>query len=394
MTTIVQGYKSTQEIIGADRTTALAVNEKEKTLCLIRLRPGLFGYSVEGHKSVTHLELVSAEVVEDGETITRTMRMSQIGGAIVGGALLGGVGALVGALTGKTSAKSKVHSLDLKITVNDLRRPVHTIRFLDRPCMRGDFEFQKAAKKAEHWSAVLAVLIKQADEENRQRPVEIQASKPEPPRIPPPGTRSQIHEAPPLLVADELSKLARLLEMGLLTREEFDDQKQVLLGKSKPAQKAPTSAFGVSKRAPERIPLPDRTDYSPASKNAISSPERLPLPDKTGRAQEEKSIKIDFVDLDDAARVRALLEQGADPNEPIVIDGEGGPSSATPLYWVVFFGMGDAPLEVVKLLVAHGADVNALCDESRALDWVDIAIEGEDKRIRDYLISKGAVLSY
>lgn len=76
-------------------------------------------------------ELVAVEVVRDGMTIEKTNRGSQAVGAAVGGALLGPAGFLLGGLTGSKRHEGSLSRLVLKITVNDLQRPIIDMVFLD-----------------------------------------------------------------------------------------------------------------------------------------------------------------------------------------------------------------------------------------------------------------------
>lgn len=51
---------------------------------------------------------------------TRNLRnVRQIGGVVVGGLLLGGVGAIIGGLSGKTETSGKISRIDLRLIVNE-----------------------------------------------------------------------------------------------------------------------------------------------------------------------------------------------------------------------------------------------------------------------------------
>ena len=56
-------------------------------------------------------EIVSYELLEDGETVTK----GGLGSAIVGGALFGGVGAVVGSVVGKKKTKKEITEFRIKI---------------------------------------------------------------------------------------------------------------------------------------------------------------------------------------------------------------------------------------------------------------------------------------
>jgi hypothetical protein len=219
---ILPGFNATQEVMGADGKTGLAVDEQHRTVCLIYREPtGSFLRNVLDYK-----DLFSSELVEDGVEVRKTSRASQLGGALVGGALLGGVGVIVGGLSGKTKAMSKVTRLDLKIVVNDSAKPLHVINFLHFPsgADRSGFLFKAANERAQHWAGVLEVLIRQADSEGR---LILEAAARQQLMA---NTLEALPPAPAVLsVADELRKLGELKVAGVLTEAEFEGQKRKLL---------------------------------------------------------------------------------------------------------------------------------------------------------------------
>ena len=90
-----------------------------------------------------------------------------------------------------------------------------------------------------------------------------------------------------------------------------------------------------------------------------------------------------FDAVDNLEIVKILVEAGADVNCR-GYDSEMG--EITPLMEAVTL----ANIEVVKYLVENGADVNAKYKEGKVLDCTYFSDEPEFDEIRDYLISKGA----
>ena len=90
-----------------------------------------------------------------------------------------------------------------------------------------------------------------------------------------------------------------------------------------------------------------------------------------------------FDALGDLEIVKILVEAGADVNcrgyDPDM-------GEITPLMYAVCWGH----IDVVKYLVENGADVNAACKEGKVLDFTDFSDAPEMPEIRDYLESKGA----
>src|SRR5690606_17399485 len=119
-------FNATQKFMGNDGGSGIAIDEDRKKVCLIKFRSGDALMDVSSYR-----DLISSEIFEDGDTITSTSRSSQIGGALVGGIALGGVGAIVGGLSGKTTSTRKPKRLDLRITVNRTDSPIHDINFMD-----------------------------------------------------------------------------------------------------------------------------------------------------------------------------------------------------------------------------------------------------------------------
>ena len=203
-------FSPTQKIVGNNGDTGLAVDEERKKICL--LKNEVSGINL---KIISYRDVLSSEIFVDGETVTRTARGSQIGGALLGGLALGGVGAIIGGLSGKTRSSEKVKRVDLRITVNDTKSPLHDINFMDTEGKKDGFVYKAAMDQARHWHGLIAVLIKYADSQdvsendhslNESAEVSSQRS-----------------------IADELLKLSDLRDKGLLTDSEFIDQKQKLL---------------------------------------------------------------------------------------------------------------------------------------------------------------------
>jgi hypothetical protein len=82
-------------------------------------------------------QISAVEIVENGATLTQTNRGSQLLGAVVGGLAFGGVGAVVGALSGSSRTRERLRSIALKITVDDHQQPVYTIYFFRSSAKKG-----------------------------------------------------------------------------------------------------------------------------------------------------------------------------------------------------------------------------------------------------------------
>ena len=90
-------------------------------------------------KFIPYDKLLTSQINEDGETVTTASSQAKLGSvvgrSIVGGLLLGGVGVVVGGLSGKRVGTAKtqrnVTKLELELIIDDLAYPVHRVCFLD-----------------------------------------------------------------------------------------------------------------------------------------------------------------------------------------------------------------------------------------------------------------------
>ena len=207
--TALPDFSPTQQVMGCDGNSGLAVDEPRKKICLITNSAG--GVS---ERIISYKDIFSAELFEDGTSITKTVRSSQVGGAVVGGLLLGGVGAIIGGLSGKTETSGKIKRIDLRLIVNDTKLPLHDVAFMNVEGKKDGIIYPQAIQQARLWHGIVEVLIKRADAEVKISQIEE--------RLPPPAL-------PAPSVADELKKLAELHSSGVLTSEEFQQQKVRLL---------------------------------------------------------------------------------------------------------------------------------------------------------------------
>jgi preprotein translocase subunit YajC len=205
----IPNFTATQKVIGIDGYAGLAIDEEREKICLSYPRQ-----KEQIYRIISYKVLLSSEIFEDGVTVSKTMRGSQIGGALIGGVLLGGVGAIIGGLSGKTKTTGSVRKIDLRLTVNDTKSPIFDVTFLNKETKKDNPIYEQAIQSARHWHGLVEVLIKRADMEDKQKI----ASTP------------IIQHSSIASVADELKKLADLRDSGVLSDQEFQQQKLKLLG--------------------------------------------------------------------------------------------------------------------------------------------------------------------
>ncbi|WP_191621583.1 zinc-ribbon domain-containing protein [Clostridium perfringens] len=104
-------------------------------------------------------DIISFELIEDNDCIVK----GGLGRAIVGGALLGGVGAVVGGTTGKKISKKVITKLIIKITVNNIENPVVYINLLETPTQAASITYKNKFKLAQEILSLLELIVKQCE---------------------------------------------------------------------------------------------------------------------------------------------------------------------------------------------------------------------------------------
>lgn len=160
--------------------------------------------------------LVNYELYENNSV----MQKGGVGRAVVGGVLFGGVGAIVGAQTRKS--QNIVDSLYIRLTLKSTG--MRKIVFINTKTDRDGIFYSMERKNADKVISELD-LIMAKNQEVTQPVLQVQ-TQPDSPTPPPAQTEQQV-----VSVADELLKLKQLLDMGVLTDEEFNQQKQKLLNR-------------------------------------------------------------------------------------------------------------------------------------------------------------------
>jgi len=171
----------------------LAVDDSSKQLCVIH---------GDSTRLYDYKDIVESEVIIDGKSVTKTSRASQFVGTAIGGVLAGGVGAIIGGLSGSSSTKEKVKGVSLKIIVNDTENPVHLIDFIELT-NTGSTIPEQALEEAKSWHDLLSVIINQG----KKDPPKVQHSE-----------------------ADQIERFAEMHKNGILSDEEFSAAKRKILG--------------------------------------------------------------------------------------------------------------------------------------------------------------------
>lgn len=165
-------------------------------------------------------DIIEVSYEENGNQLYTKSAARTVGGAVVGGVLMGGAGAVVGGLSGASKQNKEIKNMDIKILLRNTSRTSCVLNFkaVDKVLVtKNDADrqlYEKYLKHANQAKDTLAVIIDNAKQVNdssiklvAQVPTTLQTS-----------------------IADELAKLAKLKADGILTDEEFQMQKSKLLG--------------------------------------------------------------------------------------------------------------------------------------------------------------------
>ena len=163
--------------------------------------------------------LLSAEVVVDGLSITHAHRGRQIGAAMVGGMLAGGIGAVIGGLGAKAKTKEFGSRIALRLTTVGGPSSIVEIQFLEIPgkgVQTKSGMYVRAYQQALEWCARMEVAMR------------VQPAANEPATT---ATAPAANGAVPQTLdsASQFEKWVALKEAGHITAEEFEQQKKRLL---------------------------------------------------------------------------------------------------------------------------------------------------------------------
>lgn len=149
-------------------------------------------------------DLISYEYQEDGGTIIS----GGVGSAIAGGVLFGGIGAIVGSNTGKKKQSDFVNSMKIRLTVNSMSNPTEYIDMnpIRTRLKRSSWQYRKILQETQEILSCLELIIK----ENQNAF----------------ATKGNVLKSDP---ADEILKYKKLLDIGAITQEEYDEKKKQLL---------------------------------------------------------------------------------------------------------------------------------------------------------------------
>lgn len=158
-----------------------------------------------GNNIFSYQNLIDFELIEDGETITK----GGLGRAVAGGLLFGGVGAVVGGVTGGKKTKGVCTSLKIKVTLYNAHCDCVYIPIISTQTKKSGFMYKTLKESADNCVAALQIILN-----------EVQTQK----------NSATVLNTAQLSAADEILKFKNLLDQGIISQAEFDKKKSELLG--------------------------------------------------------------------------------------------------------------------------------------------------------------------
>ena len=147
-------------------------------------------------------DILDFELLEDGTSIIK----GGLARSVVGGAIFGGVGAVVGGVTGNRKVHQKCNSLKIKITLNRTDMPIIYINLISKPIEKYYEAYKDAYNNAQKILSLLQIICNQVMEDN-----------------------SSVEKTNYFSVADEIRKFKQLFDDGIISEEEFNTKKKQLL---------------------------------------------------------------------------------------------------------------------------------------------------------------------
>lgn len=151
----------------------------------------------------TYKNLLCYELLEDDQTITK----GGLGSAVVGGLLFGGVGAIVGSVTGEKKSKGICNSMKLRISLKNAHTDVVYINFIRSETKTNGFIYKSAQDSAQKCITALET-INDINQTQLKQPVYVSQT---------------------FSFADEIAKFKNLLDQNIITQEQFEIKKNELL---------------------------------------------------------------------------------------------------------------------------------------------------------------------
>lgn len=158
----IDDFNADEKYTSEDSATILAVDNKRNKIAIIEEKEDYKAYCYE------FKDIFESEIIVDGKSYSRTSTTRTVGRMLIGGAVLGVAGAVVGGMTAKSKQVDKIKKVQLKITVNNNEKPNHLITFIDAGFSTMDKDnplYKSGMKEINHWHDKLKMFIEKSNRE-------------------------------------------------------------------------------------------------------------------------------------------------------------------------------------------------------------------------------------
>ena len=190
-----------KSVMNQTNTSCLAIDTEHKTMLIKAETPGA------DYRIIPYSNLVSYELIKDGNSVVS----GNVGEALVGGLLLGTVGAIAGASASKTVDD---YCSSMYINIVDSLANRYIIPLLSEKVATTSFDYKTAFERAKEMLSILDVVSKEASNEVSKNFNAILSNNDS-------NVDDKNFEA--------IKKYKELFDMGIITREEFENKKTELL---------------------------------------------------------------------------------------------------------------------------------------------------------------------
>lgn len=159
-------FKGTQKYLNSNSMKYISIDEENHKICLC------YQDNIIKSKYNTHIydysDILEIEIIENGNSISKMSKSSVAGRAILGGILLGGVGAVIGGFTANKNNFESIKRIYLRLIVNNTTEPIFEIDFyndIDGEGIKNNTNYYSSVMHhINHWYGLFRVIIKKDDE--------------------------------------------------------------------------------------------------------------------------------------------------------------------------------------------------------------------------------------
>lgn len=163
-------FKGTQNYLDSYTMSYLSIDEENYKICLCyqdnliknKYHTNIYNYS----------DVLEVEIIENGNSISKMSKSSVAARAIVGGILLGGVGAVIGGFTANKNNFENIKRIYLRLIVNNTTKPIFEINFyndINGEGINNNSNYYYSVKNnINHWFGLFKVIIKKDDKSYHQ----------------------------------------------------------------------------------------------------------------------------------------------------------------------------------------------------------------------------------